>query len=124
MKNLTFLLLSLIISFSSLAQEKPKFKFETETINYGAIKKGSDRVRFFEFTNIGESPLIISKITASCGCTIPKKPENEILPGEKGQIEVSYDTNRLGEFTKSITIYSNAESSRKVLRIKGVVLVE
>ena len=43
------------------------------------------------------------------------------MPGEKGEIKVSYATNRIGGFSKSITIYSNAKNPKKVIRIKGLV---
>ena len=125
MKNLSIFLLLSLISNISLSQElddsKPAFKFETETINYGKIISGSDGVRVFEFTNIGKSPLIISRVQASCGCTVPKKPYQPIMPGEKGKIEVSYDTKRLGGFSKAITIFSNAKNERKMVKIRGYV---
>ncbi len=125
MKNLSIFLLILLISNSSFAQEiddsKPEFQFKTETINYGKINLGADGVRVFEFTNIGKSPLIISRVQASCGCTVPKKPNQPIMPGEKGKIEVSYDTKRLGGFSKAITIFSNAKNERKMVKIKGYV---
>jgi hypothetical protein len=52
---------------------------------------------------------------------VPKKPENPIMPGEKGEIKVSYDTNRIGGFSKQITILSNAITARKIVKIKGLV---
>ena len=107
-----------LISFSATAQE---FKFEEETINYGKIDKGSDGERVFVFTNVGDQPIVIKKIQSSCGCTVPKKPEKPVMPGEKGEIKVSYATNRVGGFSKSITIYSNAKNPTKVLKIKGLV---
>ena len=107
-----------LISFSATAQE---FKFEEETINYGKIDKGSDGKRVFVFTNVGDQPIVIKRIQSSCGCTVPKKPERPVMPGEKGEIKVSYATNRVGGFSKSITIYSNAKNPTKVLRIKGLV---
>ena len=117
MKNLSTILLILFVSNILLAQEtddsKPEFKFKTETINYGKITSGADGVRVFEFTNIGKSPLIISRVQASCGCTVPKKPDQPIMPGEDGKIEVSYDTKRLGGFSKAITIFSNAKNERR-----------
>ena len=78
-KFFTFLIiLSATISNAQEAQDlKPEFKFKTETINYGKIISGADGVRVFEFTNIGKSPLIISRVQASCGCTVPK---NQIIP--------------------------------------------
>ncbi|MEQ6124214.1 DUF1573 domain-containing protein [Pseudotenacibaculum sp. MALMAid0570] len=117
----TFALI-LFVGLSSFAQgEKPQFKFEKETINYGKIYLGSNGVRVFEFTNIGKSPLIITRIQTSCDCTVPKRPNEPIMPGEKGKIEVAYDTKKPGGFSKAITIYSNAKNPRKMIKIRGYV---
>ena len=118
MKTIFTLLFIGLVCFSSSAQE---FKFEKETINYGKILKGSDGVRTFVFTNVGDQPLVIKSIKSSCGCTVPEKPEQPIMPGEKGEIKVSYDTKRPGGFSKVITIFSNATSARKLLKVKGYV---
>ena len=100
---------------------KPAFKFEKELINYGKIAQNSNGNRVFKFTNIGKSPLIISDIKTSCDCAIPKKPTAPIMPGENGTITVSYDTSKTGGFSKQITIFSNAKTGRKMIRIKGFV---
>ena len=125
MKNLHTFIIFLFFSCISFAQEsddlKPAFKFITETINYGKITLGANGVRVFEFTNIGKSPLIITRVQASCGCTVPKKPDQPIMPGEKGEIEVAYDTKRPGGFSKAITIFSNAKNERKMVKIKGYI---
>lgn len=115
------LLLFLFIGFLSLSINAQEFKFEKEIIDYGRINKGTNGERVFVFTNIGDKPLVISQVRSSCGCTIPKRPEKPILPGEKGEIKVSYDTKRTGGFAKSITIFSNAKNPRKVIKIKGIV---
>lgn len=120
MKFLFSFLLITLYSFSSFSQQA-EFKFEKETINYGKLNAGSDGVRTFVFTNTGKEPLIINRIQSSCGCTVPKKPEKPVMPGEKGEIKVSYDTKRIGGFSKIITIYSNTKSGRKVLKIKGYI---
>ena len=104
------------------AQSTAKMEFKSETIDYGEIKKGSDGLRVFEFTNIGNAPLVIEDVKSSCGCTVPKKPEEPILPGETGQIEVKYDTKRVGPIRKTITVYSNADEVVKSLKIKGTVI--
>ncbi len=114
-----------VISMSINAQDttgKAQIKFKTEVVDYGEIAKGSDGVRQFEFTNTGDAPLIISRVYSSCGCTIPKKPEAPVAPGESGIIEVKYDTKRVGPIRKTITVYSNAEESTKAIKIKGTVL--
>lgn len=118
MKTLGTLLLVLCATLTINSQE---FKFEQETIDYGKIIKGSEGERTFVFTNIGDAPLMIQSIKSSCGCTVPKKPENPIMPGEKGEIKVSYDTKRIGGFSKQITILSNAITARKIVKIKGLV---
>ena len=120
MKKLITILFIGLISFTINAQAKIEFK--SETIDYGTIEKGADGVRIFEFTNTGDEPLIISKVTSSCGCTIPKKPKDPILPGKIGQIEVKYDTNRVNPIRKTITVLSNAETPTIALKIKGEVI--
>ncbi len=109
------------ICFITLTVSAQEFKFENEVINYGKVALGSEGKRVFEFTNVGDAPLIIKDIRSTCGCTVPKKPEKPIMPGEKGQIEVSYDTNRPGGFSKQITVMSNAKKARTVLKIKGFI---
>ncbi len=120
MKQLITILFIGLISFTLSAQAKIEFK--TDTIDYGTIEKGSNGVRVFEFTNTGNEPLIISKVNSSCGCTIPKKPEAPILPGDTGEIEVKYDTNRVNPIRKTITVISNAETPTVALKIKGEVI--
>ena len=122
MKNVIIVVFAGLLSFGLFAQEKTaKIEFKAETLDYGVIEKGSDGVRVFEFTNTGDAPLIISKVSSSCGCTIPKKPEKPILPGETGEIQVKYDTKRVGPIRKAITVISNASTPTKVLKIKGEV---
>ena len=123
MKQLITILFIGLISFSVIAQEKvAKIEFKSNTIDYGTIEKGSDGVRVFEFTNTGDAPLIVSKVTSSCGCTIPKKPKDPILPGQTGEIEVKYDTNRVSPIRKTITVISNADTPTVALKIKGLVV--
>ncbi|MEM6515906.1 MAG: DUF1573 domain-containing protein [Bacteroidota bacterium] len=95
--------------------------FTSETIDYGTIAQNSNGVRVFSFINTGNAPIVISKIKTSCGCTIPSYEKKAILPGETSDISVKYATNRIGAFSKRITIISNAMQEKKALRIKGIV---
>lgn len=123
MKPLFTLLFVGLISLSLNAQEKvAKIEFKETTIDYGTIEKGADGVRVFEFTNTGDAPLIISDVKSSCGCTIPSKPKDPIMPGKKGEIKVKYDTNRVNPIRKTITVLSNAETPTVALKIKGLVV--
>ncbi|MCK0123558.1 DUF1573 domain-containing protein [Gelidibacter sp. F2691] len=123
MKNLFAILFVGMLSVSAFAQNKvAKIEFKTDMIDYGTIEKGADGVRVFEFTNTGNAPLIISRVSSTCGCTIPKKPEAPILPGDKGEIEVKYNTQIVNPIRKTITVISNAETPTVALKIKGEVV--
>ena len=125
MKKIISVLFIGLFALSISAQEKvAKIEFEESVIDYGEIAKGSDGVRVFKFKNTGEVPLIISRVYSSCGCTIPKQPEEPVKPGEMGEISVKYDTKRVGPIRKTITVYSNAETPTVAIKIKGRVLAE
>lgn len=125
MKNFITVLFVGLFALSLSAQEKvAKIEFEQDVIDYGEVAMGSDGVRVFKFKNTGEVPLIISRVYSSCGCTIPKKPEEPVKPGETGEISVKYDTKRVGPIRKTITVYSNADTPTVAVKIKGRVLAE
>ncbi len=125
-----YLALSFFVLISSFgfSQEKAssekvgEFSFVSEEIDYGKIEQHADGVRVFKFTNSGDAPIVISNAKGSCGCTVPTYTKNVILPGETGEINVKYATDRIGAFTKTVTLTSNASEPSKVLRIKGEVL--
>ena len=97
--------------------------FENETIDYGTIPHNADGKREFVFTNNGNKPLIITNAQGSCGCTVPSFPKEPIAPGAKAVIGVKYATDRVGAFTKTVTLTSNAaQGESKTLTIKGNVL--
>lgn len=123
MKHLITILFIGLISLSVNAQDKvAKIEFKSDTIDYGTIEKGADGLRVFEFTNTGDAPLIISRVSSTCGCTIPEKPEGPIMPGETGKISVKYDTNRVMPIRKTITVISNAQTPTVALKIRGLVV--
>lgn len=125
MKRILLIICLILNSAPALSQENiAEISFKETLIDYGTIENGDDGKKTFEFKNTGNSPLIFSRIFSSCGCTIPKKPEKPIQPGESGTIEVEYDTKRTGLFQKAITVNSNAITSNVILRIKGEVLPE
>lgn len=103
------------------SQDGPKMEFETSVLDYGLIEHNADGKREFVLTNTGNAPLIISNAKGSCGCTVPTWPKAPIAPGESASIGVKYATNRIGKFTKTITLTSNTEEKTKILTIKGEV---
>jgi len=96
--------------------------FQSEIIDYGTINKNADGNRSFTFKNTGKSPIVITSVKGSCGCTVATKPTKPIMPNESAKIGIHYATNRLGTFSKTITVMSNASEKSKVLRIKGNVI--
>ena len=131
MKKLAFIICMALAPMLSFAQQataktdntlKPVMQFDKEVIDYGTIAHNADGVRYFNIKNVGSAPLIIESVKGSCGCTVPTKPEEPIMPGKSGQIKVKYATDRVGRFTKTVTIVSNATEQPKVVRIKGEVL--
>ncbi|HAK71091.1 MAG TPA: hypothetical protein DCM15_06955 [Cryomorphaceae bacterium] len=126
MKKVFLTLVVALFGFAAQAQEQPadgaQINFEQKVINYGKIEKGGNGSRVFKFKNEGNEPLVLNSVRASCGCTTPKWTREPIAPGTEGEIIVKYDTNRLGNFHKTVTVQSNAASKTVVLTIKGQVM--
>ena len=99
---------------------KPAVEFKTMTIDRQNIPYGADETFTFEFKNNSKTPLIISNVQTSCGCTTAKKPEAPVAPKKSDAISVKYDTKREGPFTKTITVTTNL-GEPIVLTIKGSV---
>ena len=110
---------SIVFAQESVNTNSGVFDFKTETIDYGTVNKNTDGNRSFTFKNTGNSPIVITNVKGSCGCTVATKPSKPILPNETAKIGVKYDTKRVGPFSKTITVVSNASEKSKVLRIKG-----
>lgn len=103
-------------------QNGPKIEFTNTTHDYGEIKKGGDGNCEFTFTNVGNEPLILSNVRASCGCTTPSWTKAPVMPGKTGTIKVRYNTNNIGGFSKRVTVNSNSTTTPTVtLTIKGTV---
>ena len=95
--------------------------FVSKVMDYGTIEHNSDGARKFVFTNNGTEPLLIKNAKGSCGCTVPTWPREPIAPGITAEIGVKYATNRVGKFTKTITLTTNASKKPVILTIKGEV---
>jgi hypothetical protein len=128
-----FLIVAVVLSALVLHAQQPvsapvdstlmaKLVFESTTHDYGTINQGADGNCVFKFKNEGKTPLVLSSVNASCGCTTPSYTKEPVLPGQSGEIKVHYDTNRIGAFSKSITVNSNAKNTPVVLKIMGTVL--
>jgi len=99
-----------------------KFKWEQTTHNFGKIDQGKPVSVEFEFTNEGSSPLVISQVKGSCGCTVTEYTKEPVAPGEKGKVKATYDAASKGAFHKSVRVTANVEGGLETLFIKGEVV--
>lgn len=103
-------------------EQKSPVAFKTLKIDRPGIQYDSKEPFIFEFKNIGKTPLIITNVQTSCGCTAAEKPTEPIAKGKSSKIVVNYDTKRVGQFTKTITVTTNASTEPIILTITGKVL--
>lgn len=117
---------TLTILFFSVfnVQAKGVVTFEKTAHDFGMIlEKDGNVSHTFTFTNTGNEPIIISNVSASCGCTTPEWTKTPVLPGKKGIVTATYlVAGRPGPFDKSLTVVSNAQESSVVIRVKGEVV--
>lgn len=123
---LLFSVFTLALVFSAAAQEQANgavISFEEKSKDFGDITQGDKVSHTFTLTNSGASPLIISNVAATCGCTVPKWPKEPIAPGAKAEIQVSFNSaGKMGKQNSVVRIYSNAsEPIEKVSLISNVL---
>jgi hypothetical protein len=111
------------------AQLKPHFDDTTavqmidSVFDFGKVTDGEKVIYNYRFKNTGSKPLIISSASASCGCTVPEKPEEPIKPGETGFLKVVFNSEgRVGPTHKTVTVISNAYPAFPVLLLAGEVV--
>ena len=102
---------------------KPEISFEKSEHNLGRIEQGEKVGYNFMFTNVGEASLVILDASASCGCTVPKYSRKPIAPGERGSVEVVFDSaGRMGKQSKTVTLKTNGKVSVVKLTIKADIV--
>jgi hypothetical protein len=100
------------ITAGSANQPLTSVSFKDSILHKGKIKEGEMLTVEFEFTNTGTEMLIIKNVTASCGCTIPEKPEEPIAPGNTAKIKATFDSRgRAGMNQKVITVVANTKET-------------
>ena len=126
MKKLFLLATAFAFTLAVSAQTTTKAddiaKFSVETHDFGKIKQGVPVTYYFEIKNISDKPIIIESASASCGCTVPEKPEEPIEPGKTAKIKVQYNAAAVAPFTKDVYVKLSGVSENKTLHITGEVL--
>ena len=98
-----------------------KFKWEETTHDFGKIDQGKPVSTEFTFTNSGTTPLVISNVKGSCGCTVTEYTKEAIAPGKTGNVKATFNAAAVGAFNKSIRVTANVEGGSETLMIKGEV---
>ncbi len=99
-----------------------RIRFVRYEHDFGTVKEGEKVFWNFRFTNEGKADLILNRVKADCGCTVPEYPRTPIAPGQEGKIKVTFDTKgRSGMQIKKITVLSNSERPTDVLSIKALI---
>jgi hypothetical protein len=98
------------------------FQFQEMEFDFGTIDEGKVIEHLFKFTNNGQAPLVISNITASCGCTSPDWTKTPVKPGDEGFVKVVFNsTAKTGTQAPTVTIQANTSPNVTRLRLKGNV---
>lgn len=122
MKKIGILIVMFCLSLAAMAQKDAQIKFDKITHNFGTFsEKNPVQECVFTFTNVGEKPLVINQAVASCGCTIPKYTKQPVMPGQKGEIKVTYNGagKFAGHFKKTITVRTNGAVEVTRLYVEG-----
>ena len=102
----------------------PVIQFEETSHDFGKIIQGEKVSYTFKFKNTGNSDLLISRVSTSCGCTVGEYPKEPVEPGKSGKIEVTFNShNKKGFQNKTVTVLANTEPNATTLHIKSVVEV-
>lgn len=122
-RKIVGILIGILFLTTLWAQQEAQISSEELTFNFGTIAE-SDGLTSHSFTvkNSGNAPLVITRITASCGCTQPEWSKEPIAPGKTGEVKVTFDPKgRPGPFYKTVSIFSNGKKGSYNLAIKGNV---
>ncbi|MEM7655785.1 MAG: DUF1573 domain-containing protein [Bacteroidota bacterium] len=114
-------IVAITLALSLQAQNAPKIEFDNTTHEFGTLQKGDPAEHTFTFTNTSDAAITLQRVKASCGCTTPSWTRESIEPGGSGTIDVKYNSNRVGAFTKTVTVTYEEGARPVVLYIKGKV---
>jgi hypothetical protein len=128
MKKIAALLIVMFIGIQFLAaqaqtvqQVEKTYAWNETTHDFGKIKQNDPAAVTFTVKNNGSAPLIITAARSSCGCTVAEFTKEPIKPNETGIVKATYNSARVGVFTKTVTVTFDGITQAEVLTIKGEV---
>jgi hypothetical protein len=130
MKKLLFLAAFIVLAKAGFSQtpatpapsaDVAVITWDSQSFDFGKIKQGTPVSHEFKFTNTGKVPLIITNVSASCGCTTPDWTKAMVPPGQSGFVKATFNAAALAPFNKTVTVVANTEPGSTQLIIKGEV---
>ena len=123
MKQTFTVIILLMVFICAMAQDSinDKIIFDKTVHDFGIIDKGSKAECVFSFINKSQTPVAVTRVEASCGCTVPTWSKEPVKPNNSGEIKVKYNTNITGLFVKTITIFTTLDKEPLTLTVKGEV---
>jgi hypothetical protein len=97
-------------------------KWKVTEIDLGEIPQNKPVTLNYEFTNMGDTPVLISNVQASCGCTVAEYSKTPVLPGESTIIKATFNAATKGSFKKNLTVVTSAQETPVTLSFRGTVI--
>ena len=101
--------------------EPKNIAWNETTHDFGKVKQNDPTEATFTFKNTGETPVVVTSARSSCGCTVAEYTKEPVKPGATGTVKATYNSARVGAFTKTVTVTFEGNSAPDVLTIKGEV---
>ncbi|MEG2101836.1 MULTISPECIES: DUF1573 domain-containing protein [unclassified Flavobacterium] len=111
-----------LVSETTVIEAASTIVWKAETIDVGQIPQGTPKAIVYEFKNTGKTAVVITDVKGSCGCTATDYTKEPILPGKSAKVTATYNAANKGGFTKTVTVTTSAETTPKVLTLKGTVI--
>ncbi len=118
---LTLAAIAWVCMFAWAQENDPDIQFDKMIHDFGTVEQNDPTETVFTFTNTSDGEVKLTRVKASCGCTTPSYTTEAVAPGQTGEINVKYNSARIGAFNKSITVYYDSAATPIVLRIRGKV---
>ncbi|WPO79048.1 DUF1573 domain-containing protein [Flavobacterium sp. KACC 22761] len=111
-----------LVSETKIVETASTIVWKAETIDVGQIPQGTPKAIVYEFKNTGKTAVVITNVQGSCGCTATDYTKEPIQPGKTAKVTATYNAANKGAFTKTVTVTTSAETTPKVLTLKGTVI--
>jgi hypothetical protein len=95
--------------------------FDKTFHDFGTINNGAAQETMFSYKNTGDSPLVVTDIKSTCGCTIPSWSKEALSPGESSQFTVKFNGKGSNKVSKSVTVFANTKKGKEIVTISAFI---